>query len=140
MEDLRNVQQGDMVYTLYGWGEVKSVDEDCAYDEFPIVIDVNQEGSITTIWADFNGKTSPLHRHPTVWVNPPAYLNAPPLPFKKGDKVFVRDYDTEVTQWLPRIYSHRDHRGYHYCFADGKTEFTANDENDVTQWKFCKRA
>jgi hypothetical protein len=67
---LSNVKSGDWIYTIKaGWEYVKGIEPGLSY---PVHL---QSGGYA-----FDGKFFDTHLHPSAWVDPPAYLNAPPKP------------------------------------------------------------
>jgi len=136
---MNNVRVGDWVYTLYGWGKVTEINTSADY---PLEITINQPNETHNIidYFTLDGKTDLDHLYPSAWVNPPAYLNAPPIPvnpFKEGDEVVVWD-SNDSPERFPRIYAfYDDIRNYHYCYSDGGTKWTSG--GTTTQWNYCQR-
>jgi hypothetical protein len=127
--DLSNVQVEDWVYTLWGWKQVTAIVDKHYY---PVRIGENN--------FTYDGKYQVSHKHPSAWVCPPAYLNAPPKPmpnFKKGDKVLVKHNEND--NWLRRYFCFydADHPFPYRCFSGGKGEWTS--EGDIAGWKYCKK-
>jgi len=129
--DLSKVKVGDWIYTLKGgWEKVVCV---CSEGTYP----VRTSSTYTT-----DGKRFGDDIHPSAWVIPPSYLNAPPKPqsapeFKKGDKVLVRD--SVHDGWTKKYFSHyvpSSSTPYH-CFKMGKDEWAS--EGETTGWKYCKK-
>jgi len=129
--DLSKVKVGDWIYTLNGW---ERVDDILTHSDYPIR---TAHESYT-----YTGKRQVANIHPSAWIRPPAYFNAPPRPqsepeFKKGDRVLVRDNENE--QWVKRYFSHyvlTDNLQYR-CFIDGKDEWASNGR--IMGWKYCKK-
>ena len=129
--DLSKVKVGDWIYTLYkGWVEVTAI----RGNQCPIKIG----GASFTL----DGKVMEHHLHPSAWVLPPAYLNAPPKPqrepdFKKGDKVVVWNLDEGISE--RRIFSHYDpkRRFPYVCFKYGADEWGSRGLLDY--WACCQK-
>jgi len=129
--DLSNVKVEDWVYTLWGWKQVTAILDKHYY---PVRIGENN--------FTYDGKYQVSHIHPSAWIRPPAFFNAPPKPqskpiFKKGDRVLVRDEKKE--KWIRRYFSHYDFEksSPYCCFKFGRDDWVSNGETN--NWKFCKK-
>ncbi len=129
--DLGNVKLGDWIWTIkHGWIKVTERDKtDSCTDLYPI---------FAGAWYAIDGRITCFDKYPSAFLEPPEGFNAKPKPceFKKGDKVLVSDYDYSCTN--RRYFSHIGEDGLFYCYAGGRTMWSAKD-GDVTSWRYCKK-
>lgn len=124
--DLSKVRVGDYVFTIYhGWVKVIEIHPGVTYP-------ITTEGQyLYTLY----GKHDIDAKYPSAFTEPPAEFNAGPRPspFKKGDKVLVRN--DAIEHWKRRYFSHERH-GMVFCFYEGRDEWASGGE--IQEWTYCK--